>query len=191
MHSKTACMKVAAGFFLWQNRIHLPHFENMTFAYAIIRKEELVTKMEASGLDHWSASCLGLPSYGKFLHLELSLTEERISWKYFTTWPVCWHTINWALPSLSQHRIFRGQTLELCEASSSVGAAQLSTGQPMGREKDIHSEVRVHWLVCALIRFLCTRIPLQWRFLHPWWPWCALTSQSSPVPTESHSWREI
>ena len=52
MHSKTACMKVAAGFFLWQNRIHLPHFENMTFAYAIIRKEELVTKMEASGLDH-------------------------------------------------------------------------------------------------------------------------------------------
>lgn len=43
-------MEVVARFFLWQNPS--ARCGNMTCAYAIIKKEDLFTKMEASGLHH-------------------------------------------------------------------------------------------------------------------------------------------
>lgn len=50
LNQKITCMAVAARFFLWQNPS--ARCGNMTCAYAIMKKEDLFTKMEASGLHH-------------------------------------------------------------------------------------------------------------------------------------------
>lgn len=50
LNQNITCMEAVARFFLWQNPS--ARCGNMTCAYAITKKEDLFTKMEASGLHH-------------------------------------------------------------------------------------------------------------------------------------------